>query len=254
MPFPKVSLEDHLRQASRDIVSILLQPPSQVTPDLESGGPIKNSLLTLANIFQTAENIPSLPNIKVPIQDKPTPLPRVIKEKYSLDTNIKSSFLRVKNTTTVIEKLAQKKHERTTYPTHRYNLRHKIYPPSYRPRAARTLLAQRIFSTLNASYIYNDERKRLTIDKLVKGEDSETCLKSLSMEFGRLAQGNKYGVQCTDTIYFISQKDVPMREKVTYKQCVCDHLPLKPEPFRVRIEVGGDKLDCDIDAGHQQQI
>ena len=167
---------------------------------------------------------------------------------------MKSSFPRVKNNTTVIEKLAQKKHERTTYPAHKYNLRHKIYPPSYRLRAARTLLAQRIFSTLNASYIYNDERKRLTIDKLVKGEDSETCLKSLSMEFGRLAQGNKYGVQYTDTIYFISQKDVPMREKVTYKQFVCDHLPLKHEPFGVRIEVGGDKLDCDIDAGHQQQI
>ena len=69
------------------------------------------------------------------------------------------------------------------------------------------------------------------------------------MELGRLASGNKYGVQYTNTIDFIMFSDVPTNEKVTYAQCVCDHRPLKPEPNRVRIVVGGDKLDCSIDAG-----
>ena len=74
-------------------------------------------------------------------------------------------------------------------------------------------------------------------------------MKSLSIEFRCLAQGNKYGIQSTDTIDFISKLDVPHNEKVTYAQCICDHCPLKPEPFRVRIVVGGDKLDCERDAG-----
>ena len=69
------------------------------------------------------------------------------------------------------------------------------------------------------------------------------------MELGRLAQGNIHHVSATDTIDFISQSDVPLGEKVTYAQCVCDHRPLKPEPFCVCIVVGGDKLDCEIDSG-----
>ena len=69
------------------------------------------------------------------------------------------------------------------------------------------------------------------------------------MELGRLAQGNKYGVQSTDTIDFIFPHEVPKGEKVTYAQCVCDHRPLKPEPVRVQIVVGGDCLDCSIDSG-----
>ena len=47
----------------------------------------------------------------------------------------------------------------------------------------------------------------------------------------------------------MSQLDVPLNENATYAQCVCDHRPLKPEPFRVKIVVRGYKLDCKIDAG-----
>ena len=69
------------------------------------------------------------------------------------------------------------------------------------------------------------------------------------MELGRLAQGNKYNVSSTNTIEFIHLHQVPTKEKVTYAQCVCDHCPLKPEPHRIRLFVGGDKLDCEVDAG-----
>lgn len=71
----------------------------------------------------------------------------------------------------------------------------------------------------------------------------------MSMKIGRLAQENVYGVQATDTIDFITQDQVPTNNKVTYAQCVCDHRPLKPESNRVRIVVGGDKVDCTIDSG-----
>lgn len=69
------------------------------------------------------------------------------------------------------------------------------------------------------------------------------------MELGRLAQGNTHGVLSTDTIEFILQIDVPSGEKVTYAQYICDHKPLTPKKFRVRVVVGGDKLDCEIYSG-----
>ena len=73
--------------------------------------------------------------------------------------------------------------------------------------------------------------------------------RSLSNEWGRLAQGNKYGVQSTDTIDFIFKHEVPTGCRVTYATYVVDYRPLKDEPYRVRITVGGDRLVYLDDAG-----
>ena len=88
----------------------------------------------------------------------------------------------------------------------------------------------------------------MTIDKLIKEENENTWFKSLSVEICRSLQGNIHGVQSTDTIDFIAYHEVPLREKVTYMHYVCNHCPLKPEPFGVRIIVGGDKLDREINS------
>jgi hypothetical protein len=37
--------------------------------------------------------------------------------------------------------------------------------------------------------------------------------------------------------------------KVTYANAVCDYRPLKDEPYRVRLTVGGDRLPYPADAG-----
>ena len=71
---------------------------------------------------------------------------------------------------------------------------------------------------------------------------------ALSNEWGRLAQGNYNGVESTDTIDFIPFQQVPTDKKVTYASFACDHRPLKSEPWRVRIVVGGDKLPYHEDA------
>ena len=52
----------------------------------------------------------------------------------------------------------------------------------------------------------------------------------------------------TNTIVFVDKKDVPIERKVTYGNFRLDHSPLKPEPMRVRLTVGGDKLDYPFDA------
>ena len=42
---------------------------------------------------------------------------------------------------------------------------------------------------------------------------------------------------------FVKKESIPKHRKVTYSNFVCDYRPLKSEPFRVRMTVGGDKLD-----------
>ena len=42
---------------------------------------------------------------------------------------------------------------------------------------------------------------------------------------------------------FIHHSDVPATRKVTYANFVCDHRPLKAEKYRVRMTIGGDKLE-----------
>ena len=71
----------------------------------------------------------------------------------------------------------------------------------------------------------------------------------MSNELGRLVQGNDAGVQSTDCMEFIYKHEVPDGRKVTYANFVCDHRPLKSEPFRIRLVVGGDRLEYTADAG-----
>ena len=52
----------------------------------------------------------------------------------------------------------------------------------------------------------------------------------------------------TDTILFKSKKEVPPDKKVTCASFVCDYRLLKNNLHRVRIEVGGDRLDYQDDA------
>ena len=65
---------------------------------------------------------------------------------------------------------------------------------------------------------------------------------ALSTKFGRLAQGNKYGVKSTNTIDFIQKSEVLLNRKVTYTYFVCNHKPLKQQQCQVRCVAGGDKI------------
>jgi hypothetical protein len=47
----------------------------------------------------------------------------------------------------------------------------------------------------------------------------------------------------TDTCFFVTLKSIPNDRKITYGKIVCDYKPHKQEKERVRLTVGGDKLD-----------
>jgi hypothetical protein len=61
-------------------------------------------------------------------------------------------------------------------------------------------------------------------------------------ECGLLFQGIR-DIPGTDTWFFINLKNIPNDRKITYGKIVCDYKPHKQEKERVRLTVGGDKLD-----------
>jgi hypothetical protein len=61
-------------------------------------------------------------------------------------------------------------------------------------------------------------------------------------ECGRLFQGIR-DIPGTDTCFFIKLTNIPKDRNITYGKIVCDYKPHKTEKERVRLTVGGDKLD-----------
>ena len=98
-----------------------------------------------------------------------------------------------------------------------------------------------------ANHIFNIDGHKESIDSRLQGSNSSIWSQSLTNELGRLAQGtNKIkGNDCLDSI---RRDEFPLNKKVTYANMVCDFRPLKQEKYRVRLTVGGDKLDYSNDA------
>ena len=94
-----------------------------------------------------------------------------------------------------------------------------------------------IFSTMN-----NAKKK-----PVISGKNKDLWLRSLSNEYGQLAQGNKFGVCSTDTIKFITRSEVPLGRDITFATSFIYYRQLKEEPYRIQIVVGGDKLTYDQD-------
>jgi hypothetical protein len=59
---------------------------------------------------------------------------------------------------------------------------------------------------------------------------------------GRLFQDIR-DIPGTDTCFFVDLKNIPKDRKITYGKIVCDYKPHKQEKDRVRLTVGGDRLD-----------
>jgi len=92
-------------------------------------------------------------------------------------------------------------------------------------------------------HIFDTSGKKLSIDKLLQGSMKDVWSKALDNEFGRLSNGIPNELLGTKTIGFILKKDIPFGRKITYANMVCDFKPLKDEKYRVRLTIGGDKLE-----------
>jgi hypothetical protein len=86
-------------------------------------------------------------------------------------------------------------------------------------------------------------RKEMEYTALMKDPRLQPLWKrGFGNECGRLFQGIQ-DIPGTDTCFFITLPNIPKYRKITYCKIVCDYKPHKTEKERVRLTVGGDKLD-----------
>jgi hypothetical protein len=141
------------------------------------------------------------------------------------------------------------------YARTRYNPRHPFLQqrnPLFNPQLSRLHFAQAVQHDPSVSgKMFNPTTGRAeTIDTLLNGPDKKIWIKSLSNEWGRCAQGicqqcdSKEVITGNQTIFFIPPSQVPNGRKVTYANFVCTMRPGKAETYRIRMTVGGDKLDA----------
>jgi hypothetical protein len=67
-------------------------------------------------------------------------------------------------------------------------------------------------------------------------------IRGFGNEYGRLFQGIR-DIPGTDTCFFTTLKTIPKDRNITSGKIVCDYKPHKQEKERVRLTVGGDRLD-----------
>ena len=79
---------------------------------------------------------------------------------------------------------------------------------------------------------------------LIRGPDRATWVKALANDLGRRAQGvGTCMPTSTNTVFFVAKSSIPYNRKVTYARMVATIQPTKAEVNRVRVTVGGNRLD-----------
>ena len=126
----------------------------------------------------------------------------------------------------------------------------QIYSRLNRPGATHLVQSIQHDPTI-AGKMYNPDTGRAeTIDSLLRGPDAARWTTSLSNEWGRCTRGlSKQRTPSTvivgkETIVFIKPHDIPAGRTVTYANFVCTMRPGKSEVYRIRMTIGGDRLEA----------
>ena len=89
--------------------------------------------------------------------------------------------------------------------------------------------------------MYDDQGCKTSLDSILRSDTATVCETSLSNELVRIAQGIGT-ITGNDIVDYIKRSDVPADRIVTYTNFICDYRPLKSNPHRGRLTVGGDNL------------
>ena len=271
IPVPATSLNDYLDQAVSDILDILQNPPDNL-PSIQAGCKTKQAVRDVAIALRQAVAVPKSPQPQTLTQHRK----KMIKWASPLNTTIpkKNMFshdnLLRNNTTTKYtasdmlngDAPTRVRQNKSTLGRPRINRFTNATP--FRKIATQVLQQLSILTDTPTKrpyklslhnpfihHIYNTTNgKKETIDSLRQGKDNIIWENSLSNEWGRLANGTlKNPNGGSNTIEFVMHHDVPSNRDITYASFVCDYRPLKEDPYRVRIVVGGDRLSYNDDAG-----
>ena len=78
---------------------------------------------------------------------------------------------------------------------------------------------------------------------LASGPDKDIWTRALANDIGRLAQGVGSRIKGNNTMFFLHPSNISKDRKITYGRLVATLRPNKAEVNRVRLTVGGDRLD-----------
>jgi hypothetical protein len=93
------------------------------------------------------------------------------------------------------------------------------------------------------SVIHPSTGKEMQYKDLMEDPDLGRSFETgLSIELGWICQGIR-DIAGTNTAFFIDLRSISKNRKITYGKLVCDFKPNKNEKHRVRLTVGGDRLD-----------
>jgi hypothetical protein len=220
---PKTSSADAAVQAARDLIDALANP-SPAAPFATLGQEQLRAIRTLADIFTSTVN--NQPFQSPPrVAPTPAPPPRV-----------------------ALRPLAP---PRVPISTPRPGIAppvpHLIQPDPDDPVRHQYPLRSR-FGTANtaeANVVIDDVTgQSLEYRHLSQGPDQAIWIQALANDLGRLAQGIGTRMPTgTNTLFFIPRHAVPAGRQVTYGRLVSSIRPTKDEVHRVRVTVGGDRLD-----------
>ena len=241
-PFPHISLSDRLCNALNDIVSTLASPDFKLNhPNLQYNDQTLMAIQVIANMLHRMVPKPPLP-----------PFMPIKQQSSSPEPTTPSSATPPAH----VPRVPQSSSVRQPSPSPPVVQVPRVIPKSR--RHAHSVLKQRANSTIQVRPIAQSLLKRLlhiynkitgkkeTLKSLLNNELTRpTWEKASSNEYGRLMTGNDAGVKGTTTMQPIALTDIPTDCKITYGTMVCDHRPLKSEPNRCRLVVGGDRLTYD---------
>eukprot|EP00804_Cyclotella_cryptica_P013851 CCRYP_018168-RA/>CCRYP_018168-RA protein AED:0.40 eAED:0.40 QI:0/0/0/1/0/0/2/0/444 len=118
--------------------------------------------------------------------------------------------------------------------------------------SARHTMQHRFPSNSLAAVLNDDTGELMEYRHLIANPKyRDTWTSAYGKELGRLAQGLPGTVAATNTIVFISKADIPSDRwrNVTYGRIVANFRPEKDDPYRIRLTVGGNRINFPGDCG-----
>ena len=237
---PTITHEDFIHQSLMDILATLQSKPKTNIPSLQYGEEINDAIIAVSNILN--KNTPKSVAVHKLLKPIDPPEEGVVSHVQHV---LAKSNEKIEYDETLTCKCSKKPRVKSCHCSEKPRVTHSL--PNYKALATQYLTCK-AFLMPSVNHIFDENGKKETLDTLLK-RDPLIWGRALSNEWGRLANGNKYGVIATNTIEFILKEDIPPDCDITYATFVCDRRPLKPEPFRVRIVVGGDGLTYGEDSG-----
>jgi hypothetical protein len=112
--------------------------------------------------------------------------------------------------------------------------------------SARAMYIDKIHFACYGNAINPDTGLPAEYPELIKSSDGEHWVEAGSEEIGRLTNGNGTTMPTgTGTMEFMYLHEMPKGAKITYARIVVADRPEKPNPRRVRLTIGGDRITYD---------